>query len=263
VILIKKYMRSIFAAFEMTLRQNVIDGFIIFTVLIQPLLIAMLALWMLRDRAADQAIYIVVGSGLTGLWSSLLFISGNSITRERWSGTLELLVAQPTPLPVVIFGKNLAHVTQSLGSMIIAYGLSSLIFGYTLTIAEPVHFVLSLGLAVVAFVCFGLIIAPVFIMNPAVQGWQNALEFPVYILSGFLFTIALLPDWTTPISYLLAPYWAARALHGSSSGVAALGEIYFSWGMLILFSSLYLLLAAYLFRRMLHKTRVDATLGFQ
>ncbi|MGD8632930.1 MAG: hypothetical protein PVF85_05120, partial [Anaerolineales bacterium] len=99
----------------MTLRQNVLDGFIIFTVLIQPLLIAMLALWMLRERAVDQAIYIVVGSGLTGLWSSLLFISGNGITGERWSGTLEMLVAQPTPLPVIIFGKNLAHVTQSLG----------------------------------------------------------------------------------------------------------------------------------------------------
>jgi ABC-2 type transport system permease protein len=164
---------------------------------------------------------------------------------------------------MIIFGKNLAHVTQSLGSMIIAYGLSSLIFGYSLSVVDPLHFVISLVLAVVAFVSFGLIIAPVFIMNPAVQGWQNALEFPVYILSGFLFTIALLPDWTTPISYLLAPYWAARALHGSSSGLAASGDVYFSWGMLILFSSLYMLLSAYLFRRMLHKTRVDATLGFQ
>lgn len=259
---LKNYLRAIFSAFEMTLRQNVLDGFIVFTVLIQPLLIAMLALWMLRERAADQAIYIVVGSGLTGLWSSLLFISGNSITGERWSGTLEMLVAQPTPLPVIIFGKNLAHVTQSLGSMVIAFGLSTWVFGYTLQIQEPLHFILSLVLAIIAFVCFGLIIAPVFIMNPAVQGWQNALEFPVYILSGFLFTIALLPDWTTPISYLLAPYWAARALHGSSSG-APLGEIYFSWGMLILFSAIYLLLANYLFRKMLHKTRVDATLGFQ
>lgn len=260
---IKNYIRPVLSAVEMTLRQNVIDGFIIFTVLVQPLLIALLALWMLRERAADQAIFIVVGSGLTGLWSSLLFISGNSITGERWSGTLEMLVAQPTPLPVVIFGKNLAHVSQSLGSMIIAYGLSSFIFGYSLEIQQPLLFVISLALAVVAFVCFGLIIAPVFIMNPTVQGWQNALEFPVYILSGFLFTIALLPDWTTPISYLLAPYWAAQALHGSSSGGAAPAEIYFAWGMLILFSSLYLLLSSYLFKKMLHKTRVDATLGFE
>jgi hypothetical protein len=45
-------------------------------------------------------------------------------------------------------------------------------------------------------------------MYRGVQQWQNAMEFPVYILAGFLFPIALLPDWTGPISYALPPYWA-------------------------------------------------------
>ena len=55
------------------------DLFIIFTVLVQPLIIALLALWMLKDKGRDYAIFVVVGSGMTGLWSSLLFIGGNSI----------------------------------------------------------------------------------------------------------------------------------------------------------------------------------------
>jgi ABC-2 type transport system permease protein len=257
------YARAAMAAFEMALRQNVMDGFIIFTVLIQPLLIALLALWMLRAESGDQAIFIVIGSGMTGLWSSLLFISGNSITGERWSGTLELLVGQPTPIPVIVFGKNLAHVTQSLGSMVVAFLLSSLLFGFKLEINQPLLFVLSLLLTVIAFVSFGLIIAPIFIMNPGVQGWQNAMEFPVYILSGFLFPIALLPGWTTPLSYILAPYWAARALHGTTSVGSPVSDILFSLGMLVLFSVIYLLLSSYLFRKMLLKTRKDATLGFQ
>ncbi|MEJ2013721.1 MAG: ABC transporter permease [Anaerolineales bacterium] len=257
------YFRAAISAFEMALRQNVMDGFIIFTVLIQPLLIALLALWMLRAEGGEKAIFVIVGSGMTGLWSSLLFISGNSITRERWSGTLELLVGQPTPIPVIIFGKNLAHVMQSLGSMIVAYLLSSVLFGFQLDLQHPLLFIVSLLLTVMAFVSFGLIIAPVFIMNPGVQGWQNAMEFPVYILSGFLFPIALLPGWTTPLSYFLAPYWAARALHGTTSAGSAVPEILFSLGMLILFSAIYLALSSYLFRKMLVKTREDATLGFQ
>jgi ABC-2 type transport system permease protein len=89
------------------------------------------------------------------------------------------------------------------------------------------------------------------------------MEFPVYILSGFLFPIALLPGWTTPLSYLLAPYWAARALHGTTSAGSSVPEILFSLGMLILFSAIYLALSSYLFRKMLVKTREDATLGFQ
>ena len=259
----KAYLRATLIAAEMTLRQNVMDGFIIFTVLIQPLLIALLALWMLKAEGGEQVIFIVVGSGMTGLWSSLLFISGNSITSERWTGTLEMLIGQPTPVPVIVFGKNLANVCQSLGSMVVAYLLSAVVFGYELQIAQPLLFLISLLLGIIAFVTFGLIIAPVFVMNPAVQGWQNAMEFPVYILSGFLFPIALLPDWTTPLSYILAPYWAARALHGTSSGGASLGEVLFSWAMLLLFSAFYAGISAFLFRKMLHKTRVDATLGFQ
>jgi ABC-2 type transport system permease protein len=89
------------------------------------------------------------------------------------------------------------------------------------------------------------------------------MEFPIFILSGFLFSIALLPGWTTPLSYILAPYWAARALQGASSGGASTADILFSLGMLILFSVIYLIIAAFLFHKLLIKARSDATLAGQ
>lgn len=257
------HARAIAAAFEMTLRQTFLDGFALFGILIQPLIIALLGLWILRDRGGDYAIYVVVGSGMTGLWTSLLFMGGNSIGWERWTGTLEGLVAMPTPLSVIALGKNLANVIQSVLSMVASYGLASLLFGYPLRLEQPVLFAISLVFTVVAFVCFGLIIAPVFVMNPGVQHWQNAMEFPVYILSGFLFPIALLPGWTTPLSYLLPPYWAARALHGTSSGGAGLDQVLFYWAMLLLFSLLHLFISGWLFRLMIRKARADATLAMQ
>jgi len=200
---------------------------------------------------------------MTGLWSGLLFMCGNSITWERWSGTLETLVGVPTPLDAIVIGKNLANVLQSLASMVVSYLLALVLFGYSLTILQPLLFAISLALAVVAFISFGMIIAPIFVMNPSVQQWQNGLEFPVYILSGFLFPIALLPNWTTPLSYLLPTYWAARALHGTSSVNAPIEETLFAWGMMIVFSALYLFIANRLFKKMLVKARTDATLDYQ
>lgn len=257
------YAQAIAVTFEVTLRQNFSDGFIIFAVLVQPILIAVLALWMLQGRGGDYAIFVVVGSGMTGLWSGLLFISGNSITGERWVGTLEGLVASPTPMQVIILGKNLANVVQSLTSIIGSYILVALLFGLNVQITQPWLFVISLFLTMMAFITFGLIIAALFVISPAVQNWQNGLEFPVYILSGFLFPVLLLPAWTTPLSYILAPYWAARALHASSTGSGNLDEILLSWGMMLLFSLLYLLASRSLFRFVLRKARVDATLGMQ
>jgi ABC-2 type transport system permease protein len=259
----RSYLRSIAITFEMTLRQNFSDAFIIFAVIVQPIIIAVLALWMLREQGGDYAIFVVVGSGMTGLWSGLLFVSGNSITGERWVGTLEGLVASPTPMPVIIFGKNLANVVQSLSSIIVSYILVALLFNLEAKIAHPFLFALSLLMTVVAFITFGLIMAALFVISPAVQNWQNGLEFPVYILSGFLFPVLLLPGWTTPISYILAPYWAARALHASSTAIAPLNEVLLSCAMMLLFSGFYIAASRGLFRYVLRRARVDATLGMQ
>lgn len=258
-----KYWRTVLIVAEMTLREQLTDGFIIFTVLFQPIIIALLGLWMLKDKGGDAAMFVVVGTGLTGLWSSLLFISGNSINNERWSGTLEGLVAMPTPFQVIVFGKNVANVLQSLVSMVVGYFIAAFAFGYSLSIQQPLLFTISLLLSVVAFISFGLIIAPVFVMNPGVRAWQNAMEFPIYVMCGFLFPIALLPGWTTPVSYLLPPYWAAVALHGTSTGGATLNQTLIAWGMMLFFSLIDLIVASRLFKVMLYKARADATLGME
>jgi ABC-2 type transport system permease protein len=255
-----RYWRTVLTVAEMSLRTQFSEGFVIFAVIFQPMIIAILALFMLKEKGGDYAMFVVVGSGLTGLWSSLLFVSGNSINVERWTGTLESLVGMPTPFEVIVFGKNLANVVQSLLSMMSSYTLAALLFGYSLTLTQPVYFFITLLISMFAFICFGLTIAPIFVMYRSVQQWENAMEFPVYILCGFLFPIALLPGWTTPVSYLLPPYWAAMALHGTSTANMPFDQLLFSWVMMILFSLVDLAIASQLFKIMLYKARVDATL---
>lgn len=255
-----RYWRTVLVVAEMSLRNQFSEGFVIFAVIFQPMIIAILALFMLKDKGGDYAMFVVVGSGLTGLWSSLLFVSGNSINVERWTGTLESLVGMPTPFEVIVFGKNLANVVQSLLSMISSYSLAAFLFGYSLTLTQPLLFFITLLISMFAFICFGLTISPVFVMYRSVQQWENAIEFPVYIICGFLFPVALLPQWTTPVSYLLPPYWAALALHGTSTAMMPLNQVLFAWAMMILSSFVSLVVASQLFKIMLYKARVDATL---
>lgn len=253
-------LRVVLLSFEVQLRQNLTDGFVLFGILVQPLLVAFMALWMLKDKGPEHAIFVVIGSGLTGLWTTLLFDGGNSITGERWNGTLEPLVGSPSSMRLIVFGKVLASITQSLLSMVGCYTLISLIMGYPLTIQHPGLFIGSVILTVLALVCFGLIMASLFILIRDIGRMINTLEFPVYILCGFLFPIALLPGWTTPISYLLSPYWAAQALHGAASGTVSVNQILFAWVMMIVFSIAYVLLSEGLYRKILYRARVEASL---
>ncbi len=261
--MILRRARVAYAAFLVTLRINAPDAFVLFTIVVQPLIIAIMAMWMLVERGAANALYVVIGSGMTGLWSTLLFMGGNSINWERWTGTLELMVGQPAPVSVIVFGKNAAVVLQSLLSMIGSYAVAAVLFRQSLVVEQPLEFAVSLVLTMIAFVCFGLVIAPIFLLSPAVQHFQNALEFPIYMLCGFLFPIALLPGWTTPFSYLLAPYWAARALHGASTGGASLPELLFDWGMMLLLALVYVAISGRLTERMLNKARAEASLRLE
>ena len=260
---LRAYLRVIRMAAELAVRRTATDLFVLFSILVQPLLIALLALLMLQGKSENYGIFVVVGGGLAGLWSTLLFVSGNTISHERWTGTLEGLVGVPTPIWVVVLGKVLAHVLQSLSSMVLAYALASLILGYPLVVGQPLWFALSCLAIVVSFVSFGMMLSTLFVLNAEVQRFNNALEYPIYMLSGFLFPVLLLPDWTTPLSYMLAPYWAARALHSTAAGEATLASMSVDWGLMLLLGAVYAAIAAWLFRVILEKARREATLGFQ
>ncbi|HUS70890.1 MAG TPA: ABC transporter permease [Anaerolineae bacterium] len=254
-------LRVVRTTFELDVKQQAVDLFMIFGVLIQPLLIAIMAIYMLLERDASRGIYVVVGSGMTGLWTSLLFRGTFNINAERFMGTLEGIVASPSSLATVVMGKTLASVTMSLLSMIFSYGLASLIFRFPLSVAQPVPFCLSLLITVLAFISFGLLISPLMAINLSLSGWVNALEYPMYILGGFLFPILLLPGWSNPLSYVLAPYWAARVLHATSSGGATLADILLSWTMMLILGGIYVGASYRLFRIVLRRARVDATLS--
>ena len=63
--------------------------------------------------------------------------------------------------------------------MTASYLLAALFFGYTLNMVLRLYFLLSVLLSIFAFISFGLVIAPSFIMYRGIQQWQNAMEFPV------------------------------------------------------------------------------------
>jgi hypothetical protein len=54
-------------------------------------------------------LYAALGAGMMGIWSSTLFGSGGAMQWQRWQGTLELRVAAPPPLRLVLPPVSLAN----------------------------------------------------------------------------------------------------------------------------------------------------------
>ena len=249
--------RAIARCWVIQLKSLTRSGFFVLVTILQPIIFASIAFFMFRAGGqAPTLLYAALGAGLMGIWSSTLFGSGGIIQWERWQGTLELLVAAPLPFVVVLFPATLA--TSSLGVYSIAATLAwgKLFFGIPLELAHPLLFAVAIPVTVLGLGLMGLVLASTFILYRNANALSNLLEYPVWLATGLLVPLSLLPDWVSPIAYVLAPTWGVRAIRESALG----GDPLFAIGMTAVLAVAYLVVGTVSIRHFERQARERAAL---
>jgi ABC-2 type transport system permease protein len=90
---------------------------------------------------------------------------------------------------------------------------------------HPAQFVLALAATVLSLGLMGLVLASTFILYRYANALSNLLEYPVWVASGLVFSTALLPSWTRPISWALPPYWGILAIRHAALGGPVWGPL--------------------------------------
>jgi len=85
------------------------------------------------------------------------------------------------------------------------------------------------------------------------------LEFPIYVLSGAMFPVTLLPGWAAAVSYALAPYWGVEAMRVAAIGVE--GDLGMYVGMLLLLTVIVMGVALWLFGYVERRVRETGSIG--
>lgn len=200
--------------------------FFILTSSIQPVIFASIAFFMLRGgrqpappeaTEAGTLLYAAIGAGLMGIWSATLFGSGGAIQWQRFQGTLELLVAAPVPFVLVLVPLTLATATIGVYSLTATLLWGWLLFDIPLRVAHPLEFAVAVPATVLGLGLLGLVLASTFVLCHA-NALANLLEYPVWLVTGLLVPLTLLPSWTRPIAWALAPTWGVRALRAAALG---------------------------------------------
>ena len=131
-------------------------------------------------------------------------------------------------------------------------------FGVPLHLVHPLAFFVAVPAAIVALGLMGLLMASSFILYRHANALSNLLEYPVWIATGLLFPVALLPGWVEPLSWLLAPRWAIDAIRHSATGG---GAVWFPVAMCALTGAAYLVLATVFIDVFERRARARATLS--
>jgi len=261
--------RVIYSAFRIAMLHWMADPQWVIPNVIAPFVFTFVALTLFAGtQGGSFGLYAVLGGGMMGMWGNTLYASGFAIDFERWQGTLEEVVAAPSNLLHVITGRSVSNALFGLTNMIAILIIAAFVFRVPLGIANPMLFALSLVLTLLSVSALGLIFASSFVLTRSAQIFTNGLEFPIYIISGSMFPIALLPFWTHPAAYILGPTWGIQAIRVAATevsvplalwgdtGIAFWGDIF----IMLVISAIYVAVAALLFKMVETKSRRDGTL---
>jgi ABC-2 type transport system permease protein len=238
------------------LSQSAFDGFL---AILWPIFFATVTFFMFRaGRGAAVLGPVALGAAAMGVWTATSVSASSALQRERRLGTLELLVASPVNLALVLLPITLATSTIGLYCIVATLIWARVLFGIHVPIDNPLPFALGIAGIVVTIGSLGFLMAVAFVRSRRAWAFGALTEYPIWLICGFLVPISLLPGWVQPISWLLGPTWAMRAIRaGSYGGPHAYRDVALSLAL----AGVYVLIGVAVLQTVLDSARRSATLS--
>jgi ABC-2 type transport system permease protein len=215
--------------------------------------------FLIYRQGTDQSALVgaAVGASVMGVWSATSTAASSVLQRERRQGTLELLVAAPTPFPLLIVPITLSMATIGLYSLVATLLWGRFAFGIPIRIDQPLGFGSAVLVTVFAIALMGFLLAVTAVRYRSAWALGAALELPVWLICGFLVPLSILPGWVRPISWVLPPTWGVSAVKEAALGGSPWVDIL----MCAALAAVYALVGTALSGRLVDSARARATLA--
>jgi ABC-2 type transport system permease protein len=253
-----KPLRVFATGFVLHFKNLSASPFMVVTAAIWPLVYATLAFLMFRaTHQAPSLLYAALGAAVMGIWSTTATSAGGAVQQQRNWKVLELLVAAPSPLVLVLAPITVAIAGIGVYSIVTTLLWGRLLFGVPFHVLHPALFLLSIPAAVLSIGLLGLVLASTLVLYREASAFSQMLEYPVWMITGMLIPLSLLPGWIHPLSWVLAPTWGMRAVRRSALG----GSVGTPLLVCLLLTIVYAVLAVVLLHHFERLARDRATLS--
>ncbi|MGL5592709.1 MAG: ABC transporter permease, partial [Cetobacterium sp.] len=203
-------MNKLIINIKMQLKNTFSRDIFKFILFIHPIINALIIYMIYKDSSEKSYIeYAFLGTGLLSFWSAILFSSASDIERERNEGTLAIIFISPTNFFLLIFSKLIGNIILGLIPIIISSGI--------LFILRPIYFSMNIFeflinfiLAILNLTLLSVIFSFSFAISKNTRLLMNNLEYPLYIVSGLVFPIEILPIFLQKIAKMTPLYWINR-----------------------------------------------------
>jgi ABC-2 type transport system permease protein len=251
-------VRVLWVGWLMQLKLLAVSAFDGILNIIYPLFFATCALLMFTQSGdAQTLVYAGLGAAVMGTWSSMATSASAALQGQRWQGTLELLVTAPTRVALAVLPITAGLSTVALYSMVATLLWGRVLFGIEVPITSPVTFGVALLVTLGSLATFGFLLSVTVVRYRTGWALGSTLEYPGWLLCGFLVPLDLFPEWVRWIARALPPTWGMEAIRTAAAG----GDAWPAIGLCALLGLVYAALGVWLSERLIDSARRNATLA--
>jgi ABC-2 type transport system permease protein len=233
---------------DVQLRMRVVNLYSLLIFFLQPAVFSGVGMVLSRaaGNAAPDLVYSVIGGGIMGMWSGLVFSSTYDIRTDRREGLLELIIGSPTSLRKVEGIRTFTNIAASLISLAAAFLVALGIYKYPLSNINLFAVVVSLFIILLGLWCMGVFLANFLVWSRLSGSFVDYLEMPIAVLCGFMYPISVLPVWMQYISVIFPIRWGLAPMQAALQGSSVSPGMFTSWGIGMAVSLVYLLASRWL-----------------
>jgi ABC-2 type transport system permease protein len=219
----------------------------LFYTIVNTLTIGLIGLTMDRNKA-EMVLYLVIGALLWGFISVLFEEVANSISWERWEGTIEYTFMAPISRITHLAGTCLFAVLYGLLRTIVVLIAVSFFFDINLHHANLLSALMVMVVATPAFMGLGLIAAILPLLSPE-KGTQatHIIQGLILLISGIYYPVTLLPHWLQPLAYLSPGTYALESARSALLNGATLNHLWPNLGALLIMGAVLIPLGLWIF----------------
>lgn len=184
--------------------------------------------------------FLLIGSLLWSYLSMIFDLLSETVSWERWEGTIEYTFMSPASRATQLIGSSIYAITYGVFRTAIIFGVISLFFDMDLSNANYFSALVILVICSVSLVGFGMVAAVMPLLSPE-KGQQVTSIFTAVLLliSGVYYSVDVLPGWMQPLSKISPVTYALRGMRGALLDGDDLGACWSNiWPLLIMGSLL-------------------------
>ena len=193
--------------------------------------------------------FLLVGALIWSYLSMLFDVLSETVSWERWEGTIEYTFMSPSSRATHLLGMGLYAVLYGIAQVAIMLGVVSFFFDLDLSRANYWGALLVLAAASVSLVGFGIMAAVLSLLSPE-KGQQVSyiVSSLLLLVSGVYYPVDVLPGWMQAIATVSPVTYALNGARDALLDGAGIAQLWPSIAMLLVMGAVFVPLGLLVFR---------------